>query len=243
MESKQSKIGHEEINKGVDALNQGQRDVAARHFDTALEQFELIESDVERCRELGVYALWIDQAGFPDIALMAAQEAASINQKFGDDAQMAEDLNTCGIAQMHLGNNEEALELYRQAYSIFISKNKWASAASTYTNMALIIGNTGEMNEAIRMMYKSIDYLSKQSLPPTEIITRIALVQALTASQRPPEEIFNVAKPIAQFSHELRPDQWEGLRGPLSIAVKRYIATHPNTDPERVISEYIPGLF
>jgi tetratricopeptide (TPR) repeat protein len=243
MESQHAKDGHKAAEDGIEALHKRQRDVAARHFDTALEQFEAIEDDAERCRELGGFALMLDQLGFPDLALMAAQEAVALNEKLGDHAQMAEDLNTCGIAQMHLGNAEEALALYRQAFEIFKSKHNLANAASAYTNMALIIGNLGQMDEAIRMMYQSLDYLSQQAYPPTEIITRIALIQALVAEKRPPKDIFAVARPVARFASELRPDQWDGLRGPLKMALERYVSCHPGVDTRDVIRQYLPGLF
>jgi tetratricopeptide (TPR) repeat protein len=243
MESQHAKEGRKATNKGIEVLEMKQRDLAASYFDTALERFEAIEDDAERCRELGVFALVLDNVGFPDLALMAGNIAVDLNEKLGDKTQMAEDLNTCGMAQMHLGNAEEALVLYRQAFEIFESKHRWANAASAFTNMALIIGNGGKMDEAIKMLYKSLDYLSEEVFPSTEITTRIALIQAMEAEKRSPEDIFAVARPLSKFASELRHDQWEGLRGPLKIALERYMKDHPDVDQYDVIRQYLPNLF
>ena len=74
MESKPAKHGREAANAGIEAVQRKRRDDAAVQFNTALEHFEAIEDDAERRKELGTFALLLYHMGFPDLALMAAQE-------------------------------------------------------------------------------------------------------------------------------------------------------------------------
>ena len=243
MASKHAKSGHEARNEGIEALKHNHREEAGIFFYNALDHFEAIEEMAERRDELGPFGLFLDRVGYPDMALMAAQAAVELDKKMGNQRQLAEDTNTCGNAHLHLGNNEEALSLYRQALNICLENGDFDNAASASTNIALIIGNRGEMGEAIKMMYKSLEYIEKKPNPSTEIITRIALTQALEVEGREPLEVFSVARPIARFGDRLRPDQWEGLRGPLEQTVTRYNRCHPESSAQSVKQEYLPNIF
>jgi len=243
VESQSAKLGREAANNGIEALKQKQRDKAAMHFNTALDHFDTIAEATERRSELGTFALLLDQVGFPDLSLVAAQDAVELDKQLDDRRKLAEDIVTCGNAQLHMGNTDEALALYRQALDICVENGDLDNAASASTNIAVIIGNRGEMDEAIRMMYQSLEYLAQQPHPATEIITRIALTQALESEERPPEDIFRVARPVARFANKLRQDQWDGLRGPLEQTVTRYVQRHPGTNPLSVKRENLPGVF
>ena len=208
-----------------------------------MDHYEAIEDDTERRKELGTFTLLLDRLGFPDLALIAAQDAVELDEKLGDRRHLAEDIVACGNAQLHLGNTQEALSLYRQALDICVANGDLDNAASASTNIALIIGHQGQMDKAISMMYQSLNYLTRQSNPATEIITRIALTQALESEEKPPEDIFSVASPVTRFANKLRPDQWDGLRGPLEQTVARYVQRHPNSNPLSVKRDYLPGIF
>lgn len=243
MVSQPAKNGHEAANAGIKAMEQKQRDEAVVHFNTALDYYEAIQDDAERSTELGAFALLLYQVGFPDLSLIAAQEAVKLDERLGNPRQMAEDIVTCGNAQLHLGNTDEGLSLYRRALDICLADGDLDNAASASTNIAAIIGNQGKMEEAIHMMYQSLDYLRQKSHLATEIITRIALTQALEVEEYPPEDIFAVASPVVKYAIELRPDQWEGLRGPLEQTVRRYVQLHPETNPDAVKRDYLSGIF
>lgn len=230
-------------NAAIEALGANRRDKAARLFDEALGHFEQIDDDAQRRDELGPFALLADRCGFPDLALMAAQLAVALDESLGDDRARGEDLVTCGNAHLHMGNDAEALGAYRQALRLFLDIGAYGNAASASTNIALIVGNGGDMDEAIRMMYESLDYLGREPHPATEIITRIALTQALEVEGRRPEDVFAVARPVTRHAAELRPDQWDGLRGPLSQTVDRYVAAHPGEDAGAVKRAHLPGIF
>jgi len=243
MESQSAKRGQDAANAGIEALKQNRRDEAGMHFNRALDHYEEIEDMAERRSELGTFALLLDRVGFPDLALMTAQEAVELDKQLGDQRHLAEDIVTCGNAELHMGNTDDALSHYSRALDVCVANGDLDNAASTSTNIALIIGNRGEMNKAIRMMYESLDYLAQQPNPATEIITRIALSQALEAEGRPPEDIFAVARPIVRFADKLRPDQWDGLRGPLEDTVQRYVQLHPEANSLAVKNDYLTGLF
>ena len=235
--------GTNAANEGIRALRENRRDRAAMHFNAALDHFEDMEDPESRRGELGPFALMADQVGFPDIALLAAKEAVELSKQLGDVRHLAEDLVTCGNANLHMGNMDEALSYYRRARDMCVENGDFDNAASASTNMAVVVGNSGSMDEAIHMLYQSLDYLAQKSHPQTEVITRIALTQALEAELRPPEDIFAVARPVAAFAKDLRPDQWDGLRGPLEQTIRRFTQLHPEVDPVSVKTDALPGLF
>jgi len=243
MGSQAAKNGQKAANAGIDALRQNKRDQAALHFRDALDSYEEIENDAERRTELGAFALLLDQTGFPDLSLIAARQAVDLSVKLGDKRRQAEDIVTCGNAQLHLGNTKEAVGLYREALDICLANGDLDNAASASTNIAIIVGNQGDMKEAVKLMYKSLDYLAKKEHPATEITTRLALTQALEMEGHPPEEIFDVARPIARFANNLRDDQWVNLRGPLEQSIQRYVAKHPQAKPAEIKRDMLSGLF
>lgn len=243
MTSIHAENGHKGKNAGIEALKQNRREEAGLCFYRALDHFEAIEDMAERRNEISSFGLFLDQIGYPDIALMASLSAIKLDHISGNKQHLTKDIITCGNAHLHMGNNDEALSFYRQALENSKNNGDFENAASASTNIALIIGNQGKMGEAIKMMYQSLDFIAIKPNPGTEIITRIALTQALEVVERNPSEIFSVARPIARFADHLRPDQWDGLREPLEQTVERYIKTHPETSAQSVKQANLPNLF
>ena len=80
MESQSAKLGRETANAGIGVLKQGRRDEASKYFDKALDHYEAIEDDTERRKELGTFTLLLDRLGFPDLVLIAAQDAVELDE-------------------------------------------------------------------------------------------------------------------------------------------------------------------
>jgi tetratricopeptide (TPR) repeat protein len=138
---------------------------------------------------------------------------------------------------LNLGRTEEAVGIQKRALKISLDNGDYANAASASTNLALIVGRQGRMDEAINLLKSSLAYLEKKPHPNTEIITRLALIQALGAEQREPELAVNVARELfKRFSDKLRPDQRNAVTGPLKNIIRR----HPELEPEEWKRENSP---
>lgn len=235
--------GQKAANAGITALKQGKRDKAGSHFNEALEHFESIEDDCERGMELSVFAQLVCRMGFWDLALMAAQTALEIHERSHQIREVEGDLITCGNVHSNLNNIEEALSFYRHALELCLANGHLDNGASAGTNLAGLLFNQGEMSQAIDLLYLSLDYVRRQNIPSTEIITRLMLTQGLEIKGRPPEEVFAIAGPLAGFAQELRPDQWEVLRDSLERSIVRYVKDNPGADPLVIKQNFLPGLF
>jgi hypothetical protein len=56
-----------------------------------------------------------------------------------------------------------------------------------------VVGNEGHLEEARRLLLNSLDYLSREPFPETEIRTRQALLQLFEILDEPPERSFEIA--------------------------------------------------
>jgi tetratricopeptide (TPR) repeat protein len=235
--------GRQHVNEGIEALQANRRDHAALWFSQGLDAFDRIEDGRMRRDELGSVAQLLDRLGFPDLALYAAGEAAELDEQLGDRRALAEDLVGQGNACLHLGRSAEAEDFYRRALAICLEDGHWDNAASAATNIAIIIGNDGRMDEAIALLQESLGYVERSAgHPSTEVITRMALLQALAATDREPELAIETAKPLlGRLRGELRDDQVDNTIGPLRACVAQYLAGHPGLDADEFKREHFPG--
>lgn len=89
----------------------------------------------------------------------------------------------------------------------------------------------------------SLGYRARERIDETEIVTRIALAQALEAGGCDPERIFEVAEPLfSAFWPDMRPDQHDGTVGPVRQAVERHLSAHPELDGQAWTAKRFPLL-
>ncbi len=242
MESPPAIVARRKIQEAFKVLKDN-RTLALKLLDEAFEHYLAIIDDAEKRKNLGKYTVTLDQIGFYDLALEVAIEAIELDKKLNDEQHLAEDIMACGNANLHLNNEDLALKYYKQALEMSLKSGHLNNAASATTNMALIIGNQGNMKEAVDLLYKSLTYLSKMPFPRTEIITRIALSEALEEEKETPEVIFSVARPIVNLINEMHPAQLNQLRITLDDTIRRYLQSHPNESLGEVKEKYLPGIF
>jgi tetratricopeptide (TPR) repeat protein len=236
-------LGRAQINEGIEAIRQGRRDEAALLFSRGLDMLDGIEGEAERRTELGSAGLVLDQVGFPDLALSALSDAVELGEQLGDRRALAEDVINQGRAYLHLDQQAEAERCFRRGLEVCEEDAEWDDAASALTNLAIIIGNQGRMDEAIDMLKRAIAYLERRSgHPSNEVVTRMATLQALVATDRDHLYAIEIAKPLlGRLSGELRPDQHDNTVGPLKQCIGRYAAM-TGREPDDIAREHFPGV-
>jgi tetratricopeptide (TPR) repeat protein len=239
-----SKLSQEEANAGVEAMKMGNRQKAGEHFWKALNHLDDIEDLSERRGYLAAISQLFSQTEFPDLALAASQDAVEIDEQREDMRNLTNDLLDVGNAQMNMNNWDEALKNYERALKTCLEKKYYDNAASASTNLGSIFWNRDENDKAIKMMNDSLKYLKKEPNPETEITTRVYLLNMLEYEKHDPEQVFKVAKPVvAQFSDQLRDDQWDLIRKSLDKSIKRYVAKNPQIDANAWKAKNFPALY
>jgi tetratricopeptide (TPR) repeat protein len=239
------KEGRDQGNLGIQAIGDGRRDDGAVHFGAALDAFEAITEPETRRDELSTFAMLCDETGFPDLGLLAAQDAVLIGRDLRLRRPLAVDLLTLGNTQRSLGNTDEAEASYREALSLFIEAKSWADAASASTNIALIRANDDDTAAALPLLENSLEYLEEEAFPDTEFITRAALLQVHHDDPQddPAPAIENARLLCDRFwptmSREHR-GYAEGLLGPV---IDRYLAAHPLLDSSSWKAANFPAVY
>jgi tetratricopeptide (TPR) repeat protein len=235
--------GRAQIDEGIEAIRRGRRDEAALLFSRGLDVLDGIEDDEERHTELGTAGLVLDKAGFPDLALSALSDAVELSEELGDRRALAEDVINQGRAYLHLDRLPEAEQCFRRALAICEEEQHWDNAASAATNIAIIIGKQGRMDEAIDLLKGAVANVERRpGHPSNEVVTRMATLQALVAVDRDHLYAIEIAKPLlGRLSGELRPDQRDNTVGPLRQCIERYAAI-AGRDAEDLKREHFPGV-
>lgn len=212
----------EELIAGRRALERGEKDKASTHFWNVLDCLDEIEDRKERRGELWLFASHLVKLGFIDLAVMAVREAIELDETLGDRRHLAEDILTLGNANLQLGNTDEAAVNYREAMQIFLDNEEYGNAASACTNLAGIIANQGQMDDAISLLRKSMEYLQIRQHPNTEMITRMTLIQALGSEGCDPQELIDIARVLFErFCDDLQRDHLEVITPHLESAIRR----------------------
>ena len=244
MDEENAKAATAEANEGIARIIAGRADEASVHFTNALDRVGLIVNDRARRDELSLLAGMFDQVGFPDLALMAAQQAIDLDKTLGLDALLALDMLALGNAHASMENTTKAEAAFRQALAVFIDRNDLADAASATTNIAAIVANRGEMDDAIGLLNKSLGYLEQSPFDETEIQTRFALMQALEITK-------GDAKVALQNARELCSDRLMGKIPPPQVGptkqfvadvITRYLKEHPVADRKKWKADNFPTL-
>jgi len=239
---------HDALKRGADAFNQGNQPQALNHFERAISLADDIKDADRRRLEIREAALLLVKGRMAEMGRDLARKAVKLDEQLKQQRHLGQDLLTLGWAEMQLGEMSEAGNTFKRALQVAELNGDFDTAAGALTNTALIIGrqkqyDRASLDEGIRLLRKSLEYLGKRKKNEFEIITRIALVQALEASGVGIDEILPVARPLFdQYAKVLRKDQWDGTLGPLRQAVNRYMAQHPGTDRDKWLKKRLPEL-
>ena len=142
---------------------------------------------------------------------------------------------------VRLGVAEEASRAYRSALAIGLEQRHFANAASASTNLAVLLANSGQLDQAIELLKNSLEYLEKESFPDTEMNTRSALIQLLSATKREP--LFAIETARALFSRFRNTRQAEATIPALERIIARHLQRHPELDEQAWKAQQFPTIF
>jgi tetratricopeptide (TPR) repeat protein len=236
------------IERGVAEFNQGNQPAALKQFEDAVRRIDQITSNESRRFALRETALMLVRARFAQMGRRLAQRAVDLDQQIGNPRHAGQDLLTLGWAELQLGELATAEKTFQTALDLALQNGDYDTAAGASTNLAIAIGARDRpdrlaLQRAISLLRNSLSYLEKRSNDEFEIITRVALVQALEAAQAAPLEIFPVARRLFdRFANDLRKDQWDATLGPLRQAAQRHLQTVKHPDPQAWMRQNFPEL-
>lgn len=231
-------------NAGIDAIRTRHPDQASVHFNSALELADDLEDARTRRDEVSVLSTLFDHCGFPDLALLAAEEAVELDRSLELDDLLGQDIIAVGNAHLQLENVGKAEASFKEALEMFVKRGDWANAASANTNMAAIVANRGEMGKAITLLDTSLAYLAKTPFPDTEMQTRFALMQAMELEGCDVDRaLANAADLCGRFWEDMREEQRVVARDFVDRAVQRYLHLHPTTKASAWKRKRFPMLY
>jgi tetratricopeptide (TPR) repeat protein len=233
-----------EADRGLKAAQAGRADVAGQHFNNALNHAEDVDDDRTRRDELAVLSILFDECGFPDLALMAAEESVDLDRKLGLDGLLHEDLLNVGTAHLNLDNDAKAEACFREALSLALKRAEWANAASANTNLGNVLAKREEFKKAIDTYEKSLEYLTKEAFDNTEMNTRLMLLQVSELDGYDVDRVIDNARKLCER-------YWKDMQGPhrqaatqsITGAVERYLKAHPQKNPSAWKAKTFPTIF
>jgi tetratricopeptide (TPR) repeat protein len=233
-----------EANNGIAKLRMRRPDEASVHFTNALDRADEIGDDRARRDELAGLASLFAMTGFADLALIAAQEAVDLDESLGLTLEAALDTLTLGNAHSAMENVGKAETCFRKALAAFISLKSFANAASATTNIAALVANRGQMDEAIELLETSLQYVKQEPFDETEIQTRFALMQALEIRTRDVEIALDNARELcsARLFGSIPPPQRQIALDFVNRVIERYLAAHPVGDMKTWKKRNFPKL-
>lgn len=244
MMSVEAQLGDQYISTGLAARSNGRLDEAGRYFRKALNEFSRMPDPAQRRAVLGPAALAFESSGHHDLALAAVQDALVLDEQLQDHRHLAEDLLTQGNIQMQLGRVDDAEVSYERALARSLEHGHMDNAASASTNLAILLANSGRLPQAIARLQESLAYLLEQPHLPTEIHTRLALIQAVDAAQADAAIAVDAARGL--FGRPATPvdaPQWQAVEEAFERCLGRYLVEHAELDARAWKAETFPQLF
>lgn len=244
MMSVEAQLGDQYISTGLAARSNGRLHEAGRYFQKALNEFARVPDPAQRRAVLGPAALAFESSGHHDLALVAVRDALVLDEQLHDHRHLAEDLLTQGNIQMQLGRVAEAEQSYERALASSLEHDHLDNAASASTNLAILLANSGRLAQAIVQLQKSLAYLQEQPHLPTEIHTRLALIQAVDAAEADAAIAVDAARGL--FARPAAPVdalQWQAVEEAFRRCLDRYLAGRADLDAAAWKAETFPQIF
>jgi tetratricopeptide (TPR) repeat protein len=233
-----------EANQGIEAARRGQADQASLHFNNALNLAEDLEDERTRRDEISTLSALFEHCGFPDLALMAAEEAVDLDRSLGLDSLLGQDIIAVGNAHLKLQNAAQAEASFQEALEMFLKRSDWANAASANTNLAGMVADRGEMAKAIELLETSLGYLAKEPFDDTELNTRFALLQALEFEGRDVDRAIENARQLCARFWNKMPDLQRKLTGDfVARAIERHLQARPQANAAAWKARTFPMLY
>ena len=232
------------VDGAIDATRAERFGDAGEQLLHALEAVERQPDSTTRARELGLLADLCSEAGHPDLALMALQGALESGERDDRPERYCADLLTLANSWQRLERVAAAASVNAAALSYAVKHERFADAASASTNLAMVAANDGRLQDALRRLQESLDFLRRESQPDTDAITRLVLIQVVDALQADPAIALDAAGDLfTRLEPHVGPERWAPVAPAFQRLVARYTAAHPELDGDAWKRERFPLVF
>ena len=161
-----------DLEAALETLAAGDRETTSLAFLDILDRVGDLENRKEKYDHLRSLSDLLARTNFPDLALMALQEAIDLNCSFKADAQ-ADELIEVGRVSTLLGNWRRAEASYMKARSLSIASGS-LNAAARATTIWLNPLRHRSRHATIELLEESLTFLNTEPDPHTEAMTRLA---------------------------------------------------------------------
>jgi tetratricopeptide (TPR) repeat protein len=232
------------VQNGIAAQNQHYFDDAGMLFWRALTCLRaLADATSQRDQTRGLASLF-RRGAHEDLALLAIADAIRLDEQLMDHDTLASDLMFYGNVHQRLGNNAEARATFEDVIKRCVARKNFGDAASASTNLAMLVANGGDGDQAITLLKHSLEYLAKKELPDTEFITHMTLIQVVGLHDGDPALAVNSAMTLSQKFPERLTEELRGVLIPLlRKAVEKYLKKKPVPNPSAWKNENLPWVY
>jgi tetratricopeptide (TPR) repeat protein len=222
-----------------DALNHGDGRRATWQLAQSASRLEDVQEHDLRRREYESLAVVCLRVGLPELSLNISRTVLQLDRELGDVARLIENLLSYGWALRDLSMRTEAKEAFRQALDLAVAERRWANAASASTNLATVMAEEGQLEEAERRLGASLGYLEQEPFPDTEAKTRFALLQVRSALGLPASECLDLARDaLDRFGALVAPLDRQQIVATVGGLVGRLRAEHPELDQQAIEARF-----
>ena len=178
-----------------------------------------------------------------DLGLEATQMVIRIDNLLNlNPEDLVDDLIAYGNFQWKLDNLPKAIEAFKKVIDIGLKNNDYSNAASASTNLAIILINNKQVDEGIKLLENSLEYLSRKPFPQTEFITRLTYLQVANFKDMETERVLRVAEGLNQHKQFLRPDLIQVIAEPIIKYIDKYVLINKTVDKTKYLNEKFPWL-
>ncbi len=231
------------LRSGIAAHNEDRFDDAGLYLFQSLTCLDKHPAAEPRRDQTRYLASKFRDGGYEDLALLASREAVRLDEALQDHKIMASDLIFYGNVHQRLGNAEEAKGTFREVIDLCVKAGDFGNAASASTNLAALVANGGDGKQAITLLSKSLEYLSKKPFPNTEFLTHVAMIQTVHLHGGDPALAITSGIALSrQFQDKLTVQVRKILVQPLREMAAAYLEQKPQPDPDAWKMQNLPWI-
>lgn len=232
------------VERGIAAQNEYRFDDASLFFWHALTCIAASPDPKERRNQSRQLASIFFKRTHEDLALLAISEAIRLDEELKEHEALVFDLIFYGNVHMRLGNTDEAKATFADVIQRCVEVGDYGNAASASTNLAMLTANSGDGAGAIKLLSKSLQYLTKKSFPDTELITHMTMIQTVHVHGGDPALAVESGIAIGKkFADRLTDEHRQILVQPLQKAVDAYLDKKPQPNPAAWKKENLAWLY
>jgi len=139
--------------------------LARTHYEAAIAIYATLQQDMDRARTMTAALQSLIYLGEYDLAFEWGAQARAIFEKQDDQLRLARLDTNIGNIFHRQDRFQEALDLYRRAYTEFIRREQVLDTAIVLRNMGVCFISLNQFSEALETYDRARDFCSRQQAP------------------------------------------------------------------------------